>query len=470
MRKRYLTLLAGAACALCGSAGANDLLEAYRQALSQDTALQAAWYQRGVAVETRPQALAAFLPQLDASADLTREKLNADAASSTSTSPLVTSTPCYVYGNNSAYALTLTQQLWSFESFHRLQEANLQVAQAEATFRSAQQGLILRVAQAYFDVLSAADTLRTNQLERQAYGDLLQQAQKRVQQGLSPQTDVKEAQSFYDVTAANVIDAESTLQDALHALDQLTAGHAQNLAPLREEIPLATPQPDHAEAWVDSALSDNFDLRSAELGTEAAQKDISVNRAKSWPTLGLQGQLDRDGYTNQTGTDLRTDSIGVVVNWPLLQGGTVSSLVRQARNNWQEQKALYEGDRRSVERQTYAAYRGVVAGIDKIKSGQTAVASNQAAVEASRLGRELGTRTEFDLLNAQTNYYNALRSYYQSRYDYLTNLLTLKQLAGQLGEHDLEAVDAMLSAAASAPPSAVSGGLSADTASPLISR
>jgi outer membrane protein len=464
MRKRVLNTLAGAACVLCGSANANDLLEAYRQAQTQDTTLQAAWYQRGVAVETRPQALAAFLPQLDASADLTRERLNADAASSTSTSPQTTGTPGYVFGNNSAYTLTLNQQIWSFESFHRLQEANLQVAQAEAAFRSAQQGLILRVAQAYFSVLSAADTLRTNQLQRQAYSDLLQQAQKRVQAGLSPQTDVKEAQSFYDVTAASVIDAESALQDAQHALDQLTAGHTQTLAPLREAIPLAAPQPERAEAWVDSALQDNFDLRSAELQAEAAQKDISVNRAKSWPTLGVQGQVNRDGYTNQTGTDLRSDSIGVVVNWPLLQGGTVNSLVRQARNNWQEQKALYEGDRRSVERQTYAAYRGVVSGIDKIKSGQTAVTSNQAAVEASRLGRELGTRTEFDLLNAQTNYYNALRGYYQSRYDYLTSLLTLKQLAGQLNEHDLEAVDGMLSGAASAPTSAVSGGLSADTA------
>ena len=469
MDKRGVAVLAVLALQRPGAARANDLLDAYHQAQQQDTTLQAAAYQRDAAVEARPQALAAFLPQLDANANLVRERLAADGESASSTPGAGATTGSGVfYGNTGTYALTLNQQVWSFQSFHQLAEANLQAAQAQAAYSSAEQGLILRVAQAYFGVLSAADTLRINQLERGAYGELLRQAQKRVENGLSPQTDVKEAQSFFDISAEGVIDAESALDDAQRALAQLTAGEPRAVKQLREQIPLALPQPALPEAWVGSALQDNYDLRAADLQAQAAQRDISVNRSRALPTLSLQGSLSKYDYDPQIGSDQRVNAVGVVLDWPLFQGGRVASQVRQARATWEQLKAQYEGDRRAVERQTRAAFRGVVAGAEKVRSDHQAVESNQAAVEASRLGHELGTRNEFDLLNAQTNYYGALRSYYQSRYDYLTQMLTLKQLAGRLGENDLAAVDALLGEERTPPPpgaaSALSAELSADTA------
>jgi outer membrane protein len=476
MYKRSLIALALSAWLPPHSAGANDLLDAYHQAQAQDTTLQAAEHQRDAAVEARPQALAAFLPQLDANANLTREKLSADGEQTAGATPgaAAPSSGGVFFGNTSTYALTLNQQVWSFQAFHQLAEANLQKAQAEAVYQSAEQGLILRVAQAYFAVLSAADTLRTNQLERGAYGELLRQAQKRVEAGLSPQTDVKEAQSFYDISAEGVIDAESALDDAQRALAEITAGAPRAVTQLREQIPLALPEPAAPEQWVGSALDDNYDLRAADLQAQAAQRDISVNRARSWPTLSLQGSLSKFDYDPQLGTDQRVNAVGVVMDWPLFQGGRVASQVRQARATWEQLKAQYEGSRRAVERQTRAAFRGVVAGAEKVRSDRQAVQSNQAAVDASRTGHELGTRNEFDLLNAQTNYYGALRSFYQSRYDYLTQVLTLKQLAGRLGEADLAAIDAQLGDERTPPPpgaaSALSGTLSADTPAAPIAQ
>ncbi|HZR36437.1 MAG TPA: TolC family outer membrane protein [Nevskia sp.] len=463
MHKRYWSGLI--ALAWTGAAQANDLLDAYHQAQAQDTTLQAALYQRGAAVEARPQALAAFLPQLDANAQYARDKISSGGSSPNvpGTTAPGGSSQGVSFGNTGTYALSLNQQLWSFQSFHKLAEASLQAAQAEAAYRDARQSLILRVAKAYFAVLAAGDTLRTNQLEREAYAGLLAQARKRVDHGLSPQSDVKEAQSFYDVTAASVIDAGSALDDAQRALAELTAHPAAATAPLREEIPLAPPQPASAGDWVQAALRDNYALNAADLQAQAAQREIGASRAKAFPTLNLQASLNRYDYSQQLGSDQRDDRIGLVVDWPLFQGGAVASQVRQARNTWQQLRAQYEGSRREVERQTHAAYRGVVAGAEKIRSNQQAVRSNREAVEASRVGLEAGTRSEFQLLQAQTNYYDALRGYYQSRYDYLTSSLTLKQLAGRLGEADLAAVDTLLQAGG-ATPSALSGGLSADTA------
>ncbi len=466
-------VIGGLACAVWAAPGlacANDLLDAYHQAQGQDTTLDAALHQRGAAIEARPQALAVFLPQLDANANLTRDKISSGGNSTPSpvpgsTAPAVSSAGA-AFGNSAVYALTLNQQLWSFQSFHKLMEADLQVAQAEASYRDAEQSLILRVATAYFNVLAAGDTLRTNRLEREAYGELLRQARRRVDDGLSPQTDVKEAQSFYDVTAASVIDAESALDDARRALSELTAHDTAAVAPLRDEIPLAQPDPARAEDWVQSALQDNYALSAAQLQAQAAQRDISASRARGLPTLSLQGSINKYQYSSQFGNNERDDRVGLVVDWPLFQGGTVASLVRQARNTYEALRAQYEGKRRDVARQTHAAYRGVVSGIEKIRNDRQAADSNQAAVDANRAALEVGTRTELSLLQAQTNYYDALRSYYQSRYDYLTSSLTLKQLAGRLGEADLAAIDGFLvrGGAVSAAPSAVSGGLSADTA------
>jgi outer membrane protein len=430
-------------------ADANDLKALYELALTRDDTLQAAGFQRDAAIEARPQALAQWLPQLSATASATRERAGFDGSQSLGSEAADCAIAAaagaqHCYGTVHSLGLNMSQTLWSFQAFSQLKEANFQAAAAEATFRGAQQNLLLRVAQAYFAILSAADQLAANRAERDAFGTLLSQARTRQQTGVGPRSDVEQAQAFYDATEQNVIDAQNALDDANLALTQIVGPHDATIAPLREDIPLVSPDPVSADEWVAAARQDNFDVRTAELKMEAAERDISVQRGRALPTFSLTGAGSKLNQDEVLGGNQTLDTVGVSFSWPLFQGGAVASAVRQSRALYRQALAAYDSAQRDTERQTRAAFRDIVSGIQRIGAARRAVDSGKGAVEASRRNVEFGTGTEFDLLNAQNNYYAAVRAYSQTRYDYLTNLLTLKQQAGRLSERDLAAIDDLL--------------------------
>jgi outer membrane protein len=440
-------------------AGANDLLRLYELAVTHDATLQAATFQRDATIEAKPQAVAALLPQLGAQASADRERAGFAAGvipSSVSANGTIASNVtancvlsissdfehCYSYVRT--YGLTLSQTLWSWQSFNQLREANSLAASAEATLLSAQQGLLLRVASGYFTILAAHDQLNTNRSARSAFGDLLKQAQVRQQTGVGPRSDVEQAQSFYDATEQSVIDAQNALDDAELALTEIVGTYDHDVAPLQDSIPLIAPDPTSVDAWVASAEQDNPSVRAAQLQVEASGRDINVQRGKGLPTVSLTGSTSHLYQDQALGGNETLDSVGVSFTWALFQGGAVASAVRQSRALNRQAQAQYEGTQRDVERQTRAAYRGVVTGIQRIAAAQRAAESGHGAVEASKRNLEFGPGTEFDLLNAQNNYYAAQRAYSQTRYDYLTNVLTLKQQAGRLSQADLAAIDALL--------------------------
>ncbi len=432
-----------------GTVNANDLRAFYELALTRDASLQAAAFQRDAAIEARPQALAQWLPQITADASVARERagFQSGPAIGSEAADCALSAAAGVqhcYGTVHSLGINMSQTLWSFQAFSQLKEANFQAAAAEAGFRSAQQNLLLRVAQAYFAILSAADQLATNRAERDAFGTLLNQARTRQQTGVGPRSDVEQAQAFFDATEQSVIDAQNALDDAHLALSEIVGAHAAAIAPLREDIPLLSPDPVSADEWVVSARQENFDVRIAELKMEAAERDVSAQRGRALPTLLLTGSSSKLRQDEVLGGNQTLDTVGVSFSWPLFQGGAVASAVRQSRALYREAQATYDSAQRDTERQTRAAFRGIVSGIQRIGAARRAVESGHGAVEASRRNVEFGTGTEFDLLNAQNNYYAALRAYSQSRYDYLTSVLTLKQQAGRLTERDLAAVDALL--------------------------
>jgi outer membrane protein len=454
---RYLTTLTALAVPIAllmhpVRCDGNELERLYELALSHDATLQAATFERAADIEVRPQALSALLPQLGASASANRERAGFEAEPVTIGNSL--GADCALaagvgsmqrcYGNAQQLELTLSQTLWSYEAYSRLKEADFQAAAAEASFRGAQQSLVLRVAQAYFAILAASDQLATNLAEREAFATLLKQAQVREQTGVGPRSDAQQAQAFYDATDETVIDARNALDDANLALTEIVGTHDENIVPLRENIPLASPEPASVSDWVASARQDNLDVRAAELKVEAAARDIGAQRGRALPTFSLIGSSSRLAQDEALGGNQSLDSVGVAFNWPLFQGGAVASAVRQSRALYRQSQALFDGAQRDAERLARAAYRGVVSGIERIAAAQRAVESGSNAVEASRRNVEFGTGTEFDLLNAQNNYYAARRAFAQARYDYLTNLLTLKQQAGRLGQRDLAAVDALL--------------------------
>ena len=427
---------------------ANDLLRLYQIAATRDATLQSARYQRDAAIEARPQALAALLPQIGAATAESRERagyqVNSVQTAQAAACELAADSMAHCYGNVRTLGLTLSQTLWSFEAFNRLKAADLQAASAQASLLSAQQSLLLRLANAYFGILSARDQLATNRGERTAFSTLLNQAKARAETGVGPRSDVEQAQAFYDATEQGVIDAENTLDDARLALTEIVGAEAGDIAPLRDNIPLIAPDPASIDAWVRSALQDNPGVRAAELKGEAADRDIAAQRGRGLPTLSLTAASSRYWQGNELGGNQSLDTIGVSFVWPLFQGGAVASAVREARAVYRQAEAQFDAAQRATERQTRAAYRGVVSGIERVRATRRAVDSSRDALEASRRNVEFGTGTEFDLLNAQNNYYSAQRAYSQTRYDYLTNLLNLELQAGRLSEQDLANIDALL--------------------------
>jgi outer membrane protein len=435
-------------------ADANDLKTLYELARTRDTVLQAAGFQRDALIEAKPQALAQWLPQISGNASAVHERVGfnngpalGSQAADCATSSSAGSQHCY--GTAHALGITMSQTIWSFQAFSLLKEADFHAAAAEASSQGAEQSLLLRVAQAYFGILSASDQLSTNRAEREAFAALLNQAKSREQTGVGPRSDVEQAQSFYDATEQAVIDAQNALDDADLALTQIIGEPIAVVTPLREDIPLVSPEPASADEWVASARLDNYAVRTAQLNMEAASRDISAQRGKGLPTLSLTGSSSKINQDLVLGGSQTLDTVGVSFIWPLFQGGAVASAVRQSRALYREAQSNYEASQRDTERQTRAAFRGVVSGIQRIAATRRAVDSGQRAVEAMRRKIEFGTGTEFELLDAQNNYYTARRAYFQSRYDYLTNVLTLKQQAGRLSEHDLAAIDDLLIAGGS---------------------
>lgn len=426
-------------------ADAASLLDAYDAALWRDPVLRAAAEARNVAIEARPQAVAAFLPRLSATASAQRQRYTLEASDPVAdpTDPAAAVDETHLAGTRRDYSLALRQTVWSMEAFQRLKQSAYSVAQAEATYRDAEQGLILRVAQAYFDVLAAADTLAANRAERAAYGALVEQARRRLETGIGARIGVAEAEAFFSFTEQSVIDAELALMDAQRALQQMT-GAAVPVLPLREDIPLRAPQPADPEAWLRAMRDDSPAVLAAWLQVGVAERGRAAVDGQYWPTLSLQGSLGRSDVAEELGGDQRVDSIGVVAEWHLFQGGQVRSQSRAASAQLSQAHAQCQSRLRQAERDTLGAYRGVLAGIRGIEAAQRAVTANLAALEASRNGVASGTRTEFDLLNAQNNYYAALRAYTQSRYDYLSDSLRLKAETGQLNEDDLLAIDALV--------------------------
>ena len=432
-----------------GVAHGNDLRQLYELALSRDTTLQAAHFQRDAAIEVRPQALAPLLPQVSLSASATRERAGYDtnqpvSAQGADCGRSADAGTQRCYGTVRGLGINLSQTLWSFQAFSRLKEANSQAAAAEATLRGAEESLLLRVAQAYFAILSATDQLATNRSERAAFSSMLAQATVRQQTGVGPHSDVAQAQAFFDATEQSVIDAQNALDDANLALTVLVGSAPARVAPLREDIPLASPEPASVDEWVSSARQDNFEVRAAGLRAEAASRDIAAQRGRGLPSLQLTGAGSKLSQNDAFGGNQRLDTVGVGFTWPILQGGAVASAVRQSRALSRQADTQFEAAQRDTERQTRAAFRNIVSGVQRVSAAHRAVASGRDAVEASRRNVEFGTGTEFDLLNAQVNYFTAIRAYSQARYDYLTSVLTLKQQAGRLGEHDLDAIDALL--------------------------
>ncbi|WP_447595576.1 TolC family outer membrane protein [Stenotrophomonas rhizophila] len=448
MIRRSLAI-ALAAALLPMTASAADLLQVYEMARNGDPQLSAAESTRLYDKEGAVQARAALLPQLNGEAALNRSRSD-DRGFNTGTSTTKRRT----------YTINGSQTLFNFTQFANLRSQRELSQAADFTLDSANDSLIVRTSAAYFNVLVAIESLTAAQTNEAAAKKQFDFADKRLEVGLAPITDVHEARAQYDQARANTIVAQNTLADSYQALTELTGQPVADLralpADFRPELPAKYAQIDQL---VGEAVAQNPALKAQELKVSAAESGVSAARGGHYPTLSLGGSWGKSatwgdsnvGSGGAFNPDLRTNSVGLTLSVPIFSGGATQSGVRQALAQRDIAQDGYEQQKRALDRNTRNAYQTLVAGISEVEARRLAVVSAQSAYDASQVGLEVGTRTVLDVIQNQRILFSAQLDYANARYTFLQNRLQLGQAVGTLDIAELQDINRLLTQAAATP-------------------
>ncbi len=411
-----------------------NLVETYNLAKQQDAQLLIAQSQLQSSRQALPLAQSANRPQVNLSANTTYQ----DKGNTLTFDDELSSV---------GYSLSLRQSLYNRETWAQADAAEASVVQAEADFEAAQQDLMVRVTEAYFNILSAQDNVEFTQAEKNAIGRQLEQAKKRFEVGLIAITDVKEAQASYDLSLSSEIIANNALDNAKQAL-QLIIGETldEPLSVLGGQLDLVIPDPVNGQQWVDEALKFNLGLASANAALKAADENRKIARAGRQPTVNLNASFQDNAIDSDQSGDFDTDdlTLSIQLDMPLYTGGRTSAAIQQAESDYSTAQNNLLLQKRLIAQQTNNAYLSVVAGIGQVNALKQALASTTAALEATEAGFDVGTRTSVDVLVSLRETYRSRRDYASSRYDYLINTLKLKQAAGLLSADDLQAINQWL--------------------------
>ena len=432
-----LAFLLGMAAAAQGA----DLIEIFRLAQVADAQYAAARATWSAGQEKLPQGLSGLLPSATISANTQyndRETRPRDPANPTVNSQ---------FNSNSA-TISVTQPLYRPQNYTAYEQAKSQVVQSDATFAQAAQDLIVRVAQAYFDVLLAQDTIVFAQAQLTAIGRQLEQAKRNFEVGTATITDTHEAQSRYDLTVSLEITAKNDLEIRKRLLELIIGRPTPGLSPLGPKFNPRFPEPNDPAVWVDIAGNNNAQVRTSQAGLEFASKEVERNRAGHRPTLDAFASYTDSGSglgtTGIAGVDTKTGIVGLQLAIPLYQGGLTTSRVREAIANEEKARQDLENARRTAQLTAQQTFLGVASGVSQVRALEAALVSSQSSLDSTRLGQEVGVRTVIDVLNAQQQLSQTRRDLAQAKYNYILALLRLKAAAGQLSEQDLAQVNAWL--------------------------
>lgn len=439
---------------------ATDLLQAYELARQSDPQLSAAESQKNATGEGVVQSRSALLPQISADATLTDSDRDSQSVSAVP-NPNVPGGVSFEANNSSSdtrsrdLGLNIRQSIYDHSNYTRLGASKARAKAAESDLDAAEDNLTIRLADAYFNVLTGIETLASSRAEERSVKRQLDQAEKRLEVGLAPITDVHEARARYDSARANAITSANTLDDAREALAEITGQPIDNIKGLSSNYQPQNEDTRSSEEWVKLALESNPALKSKELALAAANKDVETARAGHLPTLSATVGYS-DGTTWGTSSSFPPDSssdgrrIAVTFSVPIFSGFATQSKVRQSIDQRDIAADQLEQQKRSITRQTRNAYRSLVAGQAEVEARRLAVVSAQAAYEAGEAGLEVGTRTIVDVLIAQQQLYSAQREYARARHAYLVNTLRLRQAAGVLELSDVQNVNRSLTVDAEA--------------------
>jgi outer membrane protein len=467
--KRAIAIALSSLAFIAQVAAAKDLVGVYEDALKNDPQIREAEANRRAAREARPQAWSQLLPQINGTYDYTNANSDAVRAQPDSDSPngvLISNQK--VDSTSTGYQVQLRQSVFSWANWATLRRSSSEVAQAEADYRTAEQDLIFRVSQRYFDVLAAKDNVDAETAAQEAISRQLDQANKRFEVGLIAITDVQEAKAARDSASAAVIASKRALSTAQELLREFTDAQYNELTKPNDTMPLAAPQPTDPEKWVELSMEQNLALISSRLAADIARENVQIARGGHVPNIdivGTYGDSDVDSdltfsipgvgsqTLNKVPGDSQDDSIGIQVTIPIFSGGLTQSQVRQSQFRWIAAKERVTRISRETERAARDAYLGVMSEMSRVQALKQALESSQTALKATEAGYEVGTRTAVDVLNSRQTLVRAQTDYSRSRYDYILNVIQLKQAAGNLDRDTLREINQWLASTEPLPPS-----------------
>lgn len=429
MKKTLLsTLLASSFGLFSLQISAADLQDIYQLAVQKDPTVLRAAATRDAAALRIDVSRATLLPNVTATAGFGRD----DSSSHSLDAP-----------NASSASISLNQTLFNWGDWKRLSRAEQVALQLQTVYDSEMQNLIVRVTDAYFNVLGASDDLGFAQAEKRAIERQLEQTKQRFAVGLTAITDVHEAQAQYDSAVAREIAAENELENTREFLREITGQYHEDLALLNtDKFSPGRPSPSNVQDWVTLAQDYNLTLKGQRVLLDIADQDIELARTGHYPTLGLNAKLGTGKVSGFERGD--SSSIGIALNVPVYSGGGTSAGVEVAKANYVEVSQTLELNHRAVIRQVRSSFNGVNAQISSIRALEQAVVSAESALNATEAGFEVGTRTIVDVLQSTRNLFEARRNLSNARYTYIVTMLQLKQAAGNLSEQDLLAINQAL--------------------------
>ena len=455
---RFGTALIATALTLASTITQGESLhDIYELALQNDAQMKAEQAQYLAGLESENLSLSALLPQVNANYDYTDTDQDSTGESIDSTDGITAiNTLTNTDVARDGYQISLNQALFNLPAWFNFQSGKELSKQAEATFAANQQNLIVRVVEAYLLVLRAQDNLSASQAQERAFERQLEQTQQRFEVGLIAITDVYEAQAARDLSQVNRIVDENNVSVALERLSILTGQRHSHINVLQEDFDIKLPEPADRAAWVDFAMQNNFNLQAARYGEEASRQSAKASKMGHAPTVSgnytysdysTEGDLTRKPSTTfdiSPNSDNEFNSWQIRLDVPLFSGGAVSSQRRRAAQEFNATRENRINLSRNTVTNTRSLHMTVVSDVSRIAARKQSIVSSTSSLDATQAGYEVGTRNVVDVLNAQNTLFSAQRDYANSRYDYILNIMRLKEQAGLLSPEDINNLDSFM--------------------------
>jgi len=416
-------------------AASSDLISLYQHAENYDSGIFSARSAFLAEQEGENLALAGLLPSFNGRVSAGRTNTNNTNESQSDNS--------YKTLN---YAVSLAQPLFNLPSWYTLSSAEQSTLRAKAVYLSAQQNLIIDVASAYFNILREQENLKSARSHEAAVKRQYEQAREQFDVGLIAITDVHEAKASYDSSQTARIRFEGNLTIAIENLSRLTGEYTSELSTLKSDFPITLDPTDSSEAWVNSAFENNLNIKSADYALKALESQLSSSNSQHLPTLDLNAGYSNSKLTNSNpaNNEAEEGSISLTLNIPIYSGGATQASVRQTRHQVEQAKHLLASAQRQARLETRTEYINIKTNIQTVESLKQNIISRESALEATREGYKVGTRNIVEVLDAERNYFTALKDYANARFDFVESNLRIRRSAGTLNMNDLEILNAWL--------------------------